>query len=314
MSVGVVGRSVAAPAADAARVAAIRNNLNLDDRAGVAGFGEAARKALLAGAERLAAEIKGADLKGARDRLNAAQEKIEKLDPSDLEPRGGLDNIFNGRVARLHRFRRAYEHAGQAVADLAADLEARAKAMAARSDALNGLHEQARALILELDAYLEAGRARLAEAKVSALASVAEAPLAGAATEVLGNEETRPAAVADLSPAERLAARLADLDRARSAALRQLPLVRVVQNADAFLVDDLARGRAALAEWRAAWGEMLGIGRGDKIRPHIPALAESKRAAVDAIRGVLKGLSSGEARRGEAQARMQAVTDGGRNA
>lgn len=301
MSVGVAGstlsRSIAAPAADAARVAAIRNNLNLDDKGGVAGFGEAARKALLAGADRLLAEIRGVDIKGAADRLRAAQERIEKLDPSELEPRGGLDNIFNGRVARLHRLRRAYEHAGHALGELAADLEARGKAMAAKSDALNGLHEQARALILELDAYLEAGRARLAEARASAPppAPAAEAdPAAGA----------KPTPVADLSPADRLAARLADLDRARSSALRQLPLVRVVQNADAFLVDDLARGRAALAEWRTAWGELLGMGRGDKIRPHIPALAESKLAAVEAIRRTLKGLSDGAERRGEAEARM----------
>lgn len=296
MSVGVLGRSIAAPAADAARVAAIRNNLNLNDKGGVAGFGEAARKALLAGADRLLAEIKGVDIKGASDKLRAAQERIEKLDPSELEPRGGLDNIFNGRVARLHRVRRAYEHASHALSDLAADLEARGKAMAAKSEALNGLHEQTRALILELDAYLEAGRARLAEARAAAPAPAAVAETA--------DPEAKPTPVADLSPADRLAARLADLDRTRSSALLQLPLVRVVQNADAFLVDDLGRGRAALSEWRAAWGELLGMGRGDKIRPHIPALAESKLAAVEAIKRALRGLADGAERRGEAEQRM----------
>ena len=303
MSVGVLGRSVAAPAADAARVAAIRNNLNINDKGAVAGFGEQARKALQAGGERLMAEVRGGDARGAADRLRAALERIEKLDPTELEPRGGLDNIFNGRVARLHRFRRAYEHAAHALADIGADLDARTKKITARSDALNGLHEGARALILELDAWLEAGRARLAEARAAIPAGAPEIQPADSAA-------AAPRPVADMGPADRLAARLADLDRARSAALQQLPLVRMVQNADAFLADDLARARTAMAEWRTAWGELLGIGRGDRVRPHIPALAESKLIAVEALGRAIKGLADGTQRRAEAEARIEGAARG----
>lgn len=295
MSVGVVGRSIAAPAADAARVAGIRNNLNLNDKGAVAGFGEPARKALQAGGERLASEVRAAEIKGAADRLRAAQERIERLDPTDLEPRGGLDNIFNGRVARLHRFRRAFESAGQALAEVAADLETRARKLGERSETLNRLHEGARALILDIDAHLEAGRARLAEARPEP-EPVAE-PVAAV-------DAPAPRPVPDMGPAERLDARLKDLDRWRSAALQQLPLVRVVQNADAFLLEDFARARAAIAEWRTAWGELLGVGRGDRIRPHIPGLAETKLAASQAIGGVIKSLTEGAARRAEAESRI----------
>lgn len=301
MSVGALGRSIAAPAADAARVAAIRNNLNINDKGAVAGFGETARKALLSGAERLAAEVRAGEMKGAAERLRAAQERIEKLDPSELEPRGGLDNIFNGRVARLHRFRRAYENAAHALADIAADLETRTKKLAARGEALNGLHEGAKALILEIDAWLEAGRARLAEARAAAAPS-AEQPAAA--------HEGAPRPVPDMGPADRLAARIAELDRARSAALQQLPLVRVVQNADAFLSDDLNRARTAMGEWRAAWGELLGLGRGDRVRPHIPALAESKQAAVETLGRAARGLNDGAQRRAEAEQRLAALTKG----
>lgn len=305
MSVGALGRSIAAPAADAARVAAIRNNLNVNDKGMIAGFGETARKALLAGGERLAAEVRAGEMKGAADRLRAARERIEKLDPSELEPRGGLDNIFNGRVARLHRFRRSYENAAHALADVAADLEARVKKLGVRGEALNGLHEGARALILEIDAWLEAGRARLAETRAAGAAPVAAAnPVAEEAA------ETTPRPAPDLGPADRLAARLSDLDRARSAALQQLPLVRVVQNADAFLADDLNRALAAMSEWRAAWGELLGAGRGDRVRPHIPALAESKLAAVEALGRAIEGLNDGAQRRAEAEQRIEKAAKG----
>ena len=286
MSVGSLGRSIAAPAADASRVAAIRNKLDFRSNSEIASFGERARKDVLAGIERLLAEVRTNPLGDAVDKLKAAQGRIEKLDPSELEPRGGLDNLFNGRTARLHRVRRAFESTGHALQELSADLGARAQKIERQSGALNGLHEQARALILELDAYLDAGRARLAEAKTAP-------PVEAKAGEA--------------SPADRLAARLEDLDRARSAALHQLPLVRVVQNAEAFVAEDLGRARASLDAWRVSWSELLGVGKGDRIRPHIPALAESKLKAVQSLGRTLGGLADHNARRADGEARMKAA-------
>lgn len=282
MSVGSLGRSIAAPAADASRVAAIRNKLDLRSPSDIAGFGERARKDVLAGIDRLLAEVRANPLGDAADRLKAAQGRIEKLDPSELEPRGGLDNLFNGRTARLHRVRRAFEGVGHALQELSADLAARAKKIEVQSGALNGLHEQARTLILELDAYLDAGRARLAEARAAA-----------------GDAPTEPA--------DRLDARLEELNRARSAALHQLPLVRVVQNAEAFVAEDLARAQASLDAWRASWSELLGTGKGDRVRPHVPALAESKLKAVQAVGRTLASLADHNARRAEGEARMKAA-------
>jgi hypothetical protein len=115
---------------------------------------------------------------------------------------------------------------------------------------------------------------------------------------------------ADPSAAERLAARIEDLDRTRAAALSQLSLARVVQNADAFLIDELGRGRAVFGEWRAAWNELLGVGRGDKIRPHPPALAEAKLKALTAIGRVLHNLSDHNARRAEGETRMKRAAAG----
>ncbi len=281
MSVGSLGRSIAAPPADASRVAAIRNKLDLRSASDIASFGERARKDVLAGIDRVLTEVRTNPLGDAADKLKGAHGRIEKLDPSELEPRGGLDNLFNGRTARLHRVRRAFDGVGHALQELSAELDARAKKIESQSGALNGLHEQARTLILELDAYLDAGRARLAEA--------------------------RAAGDAAAEPADRLAARLDELNRTRSAALHQLPLVRVVQNVEAFLADDLGRARASLDAWRASWSELLGVGQGDRVRPHIPALAESKLKAMQAIGRTLASLADHTARRADGETRMKAA-------
>jgi uncharacterized protein YaaN involved in tellurite resistance len=148
MSVGVQSRRVAAPPADAARVAAIRNKLDVRNASDVAGFGEKARKEVLGAIERLLAEVRVNAAGDLGDRLASARDRIQALEPGELEPRGGLDNLFNGRTARLHRFRRAFEGAAQGLQALAGELEARGQKVERQIEALNGLHEQARAFIL----------------------------------------------------------------------------------------------------------------------------------------------------------------------
>jgi uncharacterized protein YaaN involved in tellurite resistance len=314
MSVGALGRNIASPAADASRVAAIRNKLDLSDTDAVAGFGEPARKGVLAGIERFLVEVRNNPVGDAVERLNSARARLESLDPSELEPRGGFDSLFNGRSARLHRFRRAFESVAAEFDVLAAEMGARVQKIGQQSEALNGLHEQARTLILELDAYLDAGRARLADARSAAAAEPQVQPQADpAASAAVDAAAANPAMLMPapkVSSAERLAGRLDDLDRARSATLQQLPLARVVQNADAFLADDLARVGAILAAWRKAWSDLLGIGRGDRARPHMPALAEAKLNAVQSLGRVTAALDDQGARRSEAEVRMKTAAAG----
>ena len=310
MSVGVLGRSIAAPAADAARVAAIRNNLDVKDTGEVAAFGERARKEVLASVERLLAEVRSNDAAEALDLVGHCRERIDGLHPADLEPRGGFDNLFNGRTARLHRMRRAADQVGQFVGDAASDLAERTQRLQRKTEALNSLHEQARAFILELDAYLEAGRARLAEARASETAQpepVHDPEPADVAVEA-------PRVVPDAGAAARLEARLADLESARAASLQQLPLVRMVQNTDGFLAEALDRAQQALAKWRTDWRELLGASAGRRFRPHVPALADAKLAALTALSEAATALQDGKSRRAEAEDRMEKVAEAVRSA
>lgn len=313
MAVGALGGAVAAPAADAARVAAIRNNLDLKDAGEIVAFGERALREVTAGADRLLAEVRGSDLAEAIDLAQRCRDQIAPLDPSELEPRGGLDNVFNGRSARLHRFRKAFDQAASEVQDLEAGIEERRRRIEGRIGTLNGLHEQARTFILELDAYLEAGRLRMADAHALAALAPVEAPgdgAEGAEAETAAAPTAR--ALPDPTAAERLEARLEVLRRARRGALHHLPLVRIAQNAEAFAAEDLALVAAALAEWRQAWTSLLngGFGRDRaRHRPSIPQMAEAKVAVLEALDRVRPSLAEARARRDEAAAAMQAAAE-----
>ncbi len=301
MSVGVPGAAVAAPPADAARVAAIRNNLDLNDTGAIAAFGDRARRELLAGVERLLAEARAADAAEATSLVERARERIETLDPSELQPRGGLDNLFNGRTARLHRFRRASDQAWEVIEPVVTELQTKVGSLETRNRTLDSLHEQTRALILELDAYLQAGRMRLAEARATApLSESPETPPPPQDGEPRG---PGPAAVKDISAADRLAARLGDLEQTRAMAVRQLPIVRLVQNVDSFLIQDVARAEKALSVWWESWTRMLGSAR-ERTQPHIPTLADQKLTVLQSLEQVRKGLEESHSRRIEAEAAM----------
>ena len=169
--------AVAAPKADASRVASIRNSLNLTDHAAVDAFGERARREVTAGVERLVAEVRSRDITDAVEILRHAQGLVDALDPSSLTPGGGLAAMFNGREARLDRFRRQFESAGKQLDGLHGDLMERAERLERKAGSLNHLHDQAKTFILELDAYLEAARVRLGELARVAPDSAAKADL-----------------------------------------------------------------------------------------------------------------------------------------
>ena len=281
--------SAAAPPADASRVAAIRNSLDLKDRSAVEVFGERAKREVVASVERLLAEVRTRDVIESSELLRNASGALDPLDPQDLIPKGGLSGLFAGRQARLIRFRSRFEGAGRSLEDFAADLKERGDRLARKAQALNHLHEQARGFILELDAYLEAGRARLAEA---------------AGQDRLAEN------------AEKLKARMAELDAVRRAAIEQLPLVRMEQNIDAPISEAVEQATAAIGRWRADWSDRLGIKRDKRtrIRPDEIGLAGAKTDLGKALSHVHAALAEARARRAEAEEEMDRVAKACRSA
>ncbi len=276
-------QTVAAPPADAARVAAIRNSLDLKDKSSVETFGERARREVVASADRLVSEIRSRDVTEAGEIIRHAIETVSELDPSRLTPTG-LGAMFGGRKARLSWFRGRFESVGHALDDLAADLKERAERVERRTQSLNNLHEQARTFILELDAYIEAGHGRHSE--------VGQAP----------NDKLAEGV-------ERLDRRVADLAGARLAAVEELPLVRIIQNIDAPLSETMNGALEAMSRWRADWTDRLGINldKRMRIRPDEVGLAQSKASLIEALRAADARLTEAKTRRSETEELMDAT-------
>jgi uncharacterized protein YaaN involved in tellurite resistance len=270
--------AIATPAADASRVAAIRNSLDLADTEAVAAYGERARLEVAASVQRILAEVRSAEAKEAADQLRKTADLIAAADPARLTVRG-LMRLFVGRRKRIARFKAEFQASAALVETVAGDLSEGAERLARRSAALDRLHDQAKTFILELDAYLDAGRQALAAARE------------------------------DAAEARRvIEARLETLTVARRCAIEQLSLVRVVQNVDTPLAEALAETARAARRWMTDWTELLGLTperRSKRIRPDIVALFEAKARALESLVAPTAALAEARLRRLDAESEME---------
>lgn len=277
---------VAAPPADASRVASIRNTIDLTDATALAMFGDRARRELTTCVDRLLAEVRSSDLTDAEARLGQAQDAARGIDLAPLDKKGWFGGGERRRAVKS-RFLTA-----DAVADgLAGELWERQQRMTRRVATLEALHGQTQVCILELDAYLEAGREAVAAAPRT-LAPV-------------GEEDAPVVQVAPVEQTGTLARRLEQLAAVREAALRQLPLVRVVQNVDGPVAAALQGACDAIGAWRRDWRELLGVESARKMRPDRLMLDQTREALLTALEAVRRPAADGRGRREDAERRMQ---------
>lgn len=263
-----------APAPDAARIAEI--DAAWDD-AQVQTFAEPARAAAVERIERALAAARTGDLTEAAAQLTHARSVLDGLDPDALEPRHGLAGLFDGRGARLKRFRDAWSRAAAGLAETAADLSGRIDGAVRRSGALDGVWTEIRDALADLDAHLAAAAARLA----------GHTPAEG--------DGPHP-----------LEARRAALDACRAAALQSLPLIRNAQNTDARAAETLKACVDGVAAWREDWKEALGLAgkRPKKVRPDRARMARLRDDLRTHIDRALTELTTSRCRRADVEARM----------
>lgn len=180
--------------------------------------------------ERLLAEARHGDFVEATDLVRHATHLLQTLDPTALEPRRGLAGLFDGRGARLKRFRALYLPAAASAGDTAAALAERGRSASRRSATLDALHAEAVRAIAEVDAALAEGEARLREAAAAAATAAAaedEAIAAAPALEMdiaagepaLPGPETRRSEALDAGEAAAAAEAATDLATQYPAAL-----------------------------------------------------------------------------------------------
>ncbi|MDP1914283.1 hypothetical protein [Brevundimonas sp.] len=262
------------PAPDAARVAEIAAAW---DDAQVDAFAEPARAAAVERIERALAAARTGDLAEASAQLTHARSVLDGLDPGALEPRKGLAGLFDGRDARLKRFRDTWSRAAAGLADTANELSGRIEGTSQRSGVLDKAWTEIRDALADLDAHLAAAAARLS----------GHAP----------NEGDAP---------HPLVARRATLDACRAAALQSLPLIRSAQNADARAAESLKACADGVASWREDWKEALGLAgkRPKSVRPDRERMGRVRDDLKARIDRALTELSASRSRRADVESRM----------
>jgi hypothetical protein len=262
------------PVPDAARVAEIDAAW---DESTAAVFAEAARIAAVERLERALAAARTGDLTEAAAQLTHARTVLDGQDPGALEPPRGLAGLFDGRGARLKRFRNGWSRAAVGLAETASELSGRVDGAGLRSSALDKVWNEVRDSLIDLDAHI----------------AVATGRLSGQAS----HEGDAP---------HPLVARRAALESCRAAALQSLPLIRSAQNADARAATALKACAEGLTALRDDWKEALGLRdkRSKSVRPDRERMARVRDDLRARFDRALVELNAARSRRAEVEGRM----------
>ena len=220
----------------------------------------------------------------ARACLDQATSDASALNPNALTPRRGLAGLFDSRGRRLKHVRETFSGVDRRLAEAGEQLKSQAGALKARAVELDPAHDGIRQPIIDLGAWIEAGRQRLVDTDP-------EAP-----------EGETP-------PRDQLSARLESLAASRMAALAHLPLARVLQNADAVAAERLDTAAAAVEAWRADWRKSLGLEgkRRRKVQPEPSQLAGLTDQLTRSLGQAGQALNDGASRRSQAASRLAAL-------
>lgn len=272
----------AVPGPDAERVSAIRTNFDPSRADLFEGFGETARDGLRTACRALIGDGRDEAGEAAARGLAEIRGAAAGLDPRVLTPRRGLAGLFDSRNRRLKRMRESFLAADRRLGALSDDLGARIATLKARAEGLEPRQDALRAPIVELGAWIEAGRQRLADV-------AGDAP------------EGEPA------PRQRLTDRLERLAAARMAAIGQLPLARILQNVDVSSADRLESAARAVQAWRDDWRKALGIEgkKRRKVQPDPTALAQLTDRLNGALDRARSALEEGRNRRARVAERLE---------
>lgn len=271
-------RGIGGAPVDAARVEEIRAGLTPS-----ADFAEEARAAVAACIDRLRADARSGELTECSALLTHLKSRLDGLDPKALVPRGGFTGLFNGHGKRLKSFRAAFADAGRAINDTAAELSQKLAAVERKHGVLDQLIDDSRKAVETLNAHVVAGREWLA------------------AQPAPGEGEPDPAAD--------FRARIEALAATAAVAVRQLPLVRAIQNSEGRTVDALRRAIDGLADWRTGWTAGLGLEgkRPRRIRPDAVALWRDRETVAGKLSAAESEVAESRARRSDVERRMEAA-------
>jgi uncharacterized protein YaaN involved in tellurite resistance len=268
---------------DPAKVTQIQKTLDISDTAQITAFGERAQRDVAGFADRVLEQTRNRELGDTGELLSDVIAKARGLDPAELQKKGLFGRTVGAMRKRVHRFKSKFDTVAGQIDRITVELEKRVDRLRRDVTMLDGLHEQTRQSIGELDNYIAAGKAYAEEFRRTELPRLqAAVTTSGEGTQDLMAAQSYQDAIQAL---DRLEKRVLYLQQARQIGIQQLPQIRIVQNGDATLIESLqASVNLTIPAWKQKMVLLLGLARQQE------ALALQK-SVTDATNDMLRQAS-----------------------
>jgi uncharacterized protein YaaN involved in tellurite resistance len=330
--------------ADAGKVATIKSGIDIADTAQITSFGEGAQRQVAGFADRILEQTRNRELGDTGELLSDVIAKAKGLDPASLQKGDFLTKLFGGLRRRLFRFQSKFETVAAQIDRIIVELEKRVDRLRRDVTMLDGLHDQTRDSIGELDAFIAAGKAYADDFRAHQLVDLetkAKAATGGGSQDIMAAQSYQDAVQA----LDRLEKRVLYLQQARQIAIQQLPQIRIVQNGDTTLIESLqASVNLTVPAWKQKMVLLLGLTRqqealamqksvtdatnqmlrqasemmktqaidieeqSQKGIVDIETLRQTNQDLIDTISGVLKVQADGHQRRAQIESEMDSQT------
>jgi uncharacterized protein YaaN involved in tellurite resistance len=314
----------------------IRSQIQLKDRAGMTQFGERAHKRVTEFSDRILSQTRNKDIGETGRLLSDIIMKAKGLDPAAIQNKGLIARIFGNVKAEVSKFKSRFESVAAQIDAIAIELDKRKDVLRRDIAMMDSLHEETRQAIIDLEAYIEAGKTFAAEFRTHELPRLeAAAATAQEESEKLIRAQEYQDAVQAL---DRLEKRVFYLQQARQ--------IRVVQSGDETLIENLqASTQLTIPVWKQKMVLLLGLQRQQEALAlqksvtdatnqmmrqasgmmkeqsiaieeqsqrgivDMATLADTNRELIDTIESVLRIQQEGRLKRAEAEQQMAVMTE-----
>jgi uncharacterized protein YaaN involved in tellurite resistance len=260
MTGAAIGGTLPAIPLDNAQVQSIKQSIDISDTAQMTAFGERAQQNVASFADQILSQTKNKELGDTGALLTDVIIKAKSLDPTELGKQNFITRMFGGLHAQLIRFQSRYESVAAQIDRITLELEKRIDILRRDVTMLDSLHDQTKASIGNLDAYIAAGKQFGDEYSKNQLPKL-QAAAAGSgdsSKDVMTAQQYQDAVQA----LDRLQKRVLYLQQARQIAIQQMPQIRIVQNGDTTLIESLqASVTLTVPAWKQKMVLILGLTR-----------------------------------------------------
>ena len=248
--------------ADPAAVATIRNEIQIGDRARISTYGDRAQRSVTSYADRILAQTQNRELGETGRLLTNIILKAKQLDPAALENKGFFEKLFGDVRSRFEEFRAKFDDVAGQIDAIGIEVDRRRETLRTDIAMLDDLHEETKGSIIDLDAFIEAGKAFADNYRATELPKI-KATADAAASAGAGQGMMEAQAYQDAVQAlDRLDKRVFYLQQARQVGIQQLPQIRIVQSSDESLMEQLqATTRLTIPLWKQKMVLLLGLTR-----------------------------------------------------